>query len=72
MALLGSQFKSAQGAQFDRILYLKYGFGDFYMEYLCHEHNGQLSIPEPICNMMASLIWQTPKDVYARKQFAST
>ncbi len=32
------------------------GFGDFYMEYLSHGHNGQFFTPEPICDMMARII----------------
>ena len=35
---------------------LKDGFGDFYMEYLSHGHNGQFFTPEPICNMMARIL----------------
>lgn len=35
---------------------LKDGFGDFYMEYLSHGHNGQFFTPEPICDMMARML----------------
>ena len=35
---------------------LKDGFGDFYMEYLCHGRNGQFFTPEPICDMMARIL----------------
>ena len=35
---------------------LKDGFGDFYMEYLSHGHNGQFFTPEPICEMMARIL----------------
>lgn len=35
---------------------LKDGFGDFYMEYLSHGHNGQFFTPEPICDMMARIL----------------
>ncbi len=35
---------------------LKDGFGDFYMEYLSHGHNGQFFTPEPICEMMAKIL----------------
>jgi hypothetical protein len=35
---------------------LKDGFGDFYMEYLSHGHNGQFFTPEPICDMMAKIL----------------
>jgi type I restriction-modification system DNA methylase subunit len=30
-------------------------FGDFYMEYISHGHNGQFFTPEPICEMMARM-----------------
>jgi hypothetical protein len=35
---------------------LKDGFGDFYMEYLSHGHNGHFFTPEPICDMMARIL----------------
>ena len=35
---------------------LKDGFGDFYMEYLSHGHNGQFFTPEPVCDMMARIL----------------
>jgi hypothetical protein len=35
---------------------LKDGFGDFYMEYLSYGRNGQFFTPEPICDMMASIL----------------
>lgn len=35
---------------------LKDGFGDFYIEYLSHGHNGQFFTPEPICDMMAKIL----------------
>ncbi len=35
---------------------LKDGFGDFYMEYLSHGHNGEFFTPEPVCEMMASIL----------------
>jgi len=35
---------------------LKDGFGDFYMEYLSHGHNGQFFTPEPICDMMSRIL----------------
>lgn len=30
-------------------------FGDFFMEYISHGHNGQFFTPEPICDMMAQM-----------------
>ena len=35
---------------------LKDGFGDFYMEYLSHGHNGQFFTPEPVCELMAQML----------------
>ena len=34
---------------------LKDGFGDFYMEYISHGHNGQFFTPEPVCELMAQM-----------------
>jgi hypothetical protein len=35
---------------------LKDVFGDFYMEYISHGHNGQFFTPEPVCEMMARIL----------------
>ena len=35
---------------------LKDGFGDFYMEYLSHGHNGQFFTPEPVCELMSQML----------------
>ena len=35
---------------------LEDGFGDFYMEFLSHGHNGQFFTPEPICDMMTRIL----------------
>ncbi|QGY47758.1 N-6 DNA methylase [Maribellus comscasis] len=35
---------------------LKDGFGDFYMEYLSHGHNGQFFTPEPVCELMVQML----------------
>ncbi|QGY46148.1 N-6 DNA methylase [Maribellus comscasis] len=35
---------------------LKDCFGDFYMEYLSHGHNGQFFTPEHICELMARML----------------
>ena len=34
---------------------LKDIFGEFFMEYITHGHNGQFFTPEPICEMMARM-----------------
>jgi hypothetical protein len=34
---------------------LKDCFGDFYMEYISHGHNGQFFTPEPVCDLMARI-----------------
>ena len=35
---------------------LKDCFGDFYMEYLSHGHNGQFFTPESVCELMARML----------------
>ncbi|MDX9882615.1 MAG: N-6 DNA methylase [Prolixibacteraceae bacterium] len=35
---------------------LKDCFGDFYMEYISHGHNGQFFTPEPVCELMARML----------------
>jgi hypothetical protein len=35
---------------------LKDVFGDFYMEYISHGHNGQFFTPEPVCEIMARIL----------------
>jgi hypothetical protein len=35
---------------------LKDVFGDFYMEYIGHGHNGQFFTPEPVCEIMARIL----------------
>ena len=35
---------------------LKDCFGDFYLEYISHGHNGQFFTPEPVCELMARML----------------